>query len=242
MAQLIPPPPLGADPNSYVWQDWYNQISVVIDYLNELLKDIDASATNAQVAADAAQVSADAALAAIATVEDLVDDAQAAADAAQAAADAAQASALLATQLAQAAQDTANEAIAPDVFTPSHSAGAFLLGAGTATAVCRWNNNGTKERQANGASFVAAGNWYNPTTASIGDTHWIKFTVLSEIGGSLSGTFNVWTQLTAAQTLSLSRSTVGEATATASVAIATDSLGATIVGTGIASLNAALET
>jgi hypothetical protein len=191
-----------------------------VAYLNTLLVAVDSAADAAQTAADDAQQAAD--------------DAQTAAEAAQAAAD-------LAAELAAAAQDTANEAIAPDTFTPSHSASAVNTGA-TATAYCRWNSDGTKERKANGGSYIAAGNWYNPTTGGIGTTHWIKFTVLSEMGGTITGTTGSWLQLSSARTLELARTTTGEATATATVSIATDSLGATVVATGTVGLYATYET
>ena len=233
MPQLIPSPPIGADPNSYVWVDWYNQIVVVVDYLNDLLAQVDGTASSAEAAAVAAQAAADAA-------QTAADGAQTAADAAQTAAEDAQAAAEQAQSLAFAAQDTATEALTPDTYTPSMTAGAFYLGIGTATAYIRYNSDGTKSRKANSGSYTGAGNWYNPTTASIGDTHWIKFVKTSESGGTMSGTFGSWLQLNTSPVISISSSS-GDAIGTASVQIATDSSGTTVVASGTISVSATQE-
>lgn len=67
----LPPPPVGADPSSYVWVDWQNKLTQVVAYLNTLLIDVDASAAAAQQAADDAQDAADAAQAVADEANDL---------------------------------------------------------------------------------------------------------------------------------------------------------------------------
>lgn len=254
MAQLIPSPPLGADPNSYVWIDWYNQITVVIDQLNELLKQVDTTANSAinaaqdaQNSADAAQTTADAAAlsasnaaTAAANAQNAAEDAQDAADLAQAAATTAQEAAALAQALAIAAQEQATESLSPSTYNPSSGASALFIGVGTASAEVRYNNNGTKERRINGGSYTGNGNWYSPTTASIGDTHWVRFTKVSESGATISGTFGSWLQLNTARSLSISTSS-GEASGVITIEISTDSSGTTIVATGTITLYATQE-
>jgi hypothetical protein len=247
MAQLIPSPPIGADPNSYVWIDWYNQITVVVDYLNELLLEVNTvaasaatAAQDAQDAADLAQTAAETAQTVAETASTAAETAQTAAETAQTAAETAQTAADLAQALAVAAQEQSSESLSPDTYNVSSGASALFLGAGTASAEVRYNNDGTKDRRVNGGSYIGNGNWYNPTTASIGDTHWIRFTKVSEAGATISGTFGSWLQLNSARSLSISTSS-GEATGVITAEIATDSGGVTIVGTGTVTLYAVQE-
>jgi hypothetical protein len=275
MAQLIPSPPLGADPNSYVWIDWYNQITVVIDQLNELLQQVNTTAnsaitaaqdaqdsadaaqstadaaalsaasaataaSNAQSAAEDAQDTADAAALSATAAQNAAGDAQDAADLAQAAAVTAQEAAALAQALALAAQEQAAESLAPDTYNAGSAVGALFIGVGTASAEVKYNNNGTKERRINGGSYVGNGNWYSPTTASIGDTHWVRFTKVSESGATISGTFGSWLQLNSSRSLSISTSS-GEASGVIIIELSTDSSGTPIVATGTITLFATQE-
>lgn len=76
--------------------------------------------------------------------------------------------------------------------------------------------------------------WYAPTTAGIGNSHWVKFTLLS--GNTPSGAaLNTWLPLSTARTLSLSGSANSECQVTAR--IATDSAGANVVGSGTIDIN-----
>lgn len=73
-------------------------------------------------------------------------------------------------------------------------------------------------------------NWYTPTTGSIGNSHWVRATVLT--GSITSGTTGSWLQLSSARSWSRLTGTLGVSGATVLIEIATDSGGTNIVSTG----------
>lgn len=75
---------------------------------------------------------------------------------------------------------------------------------------------------------TAPGNWYSPTTTSIGNNYWARVTVTS--GLLSSGTVNSWLQLNTSRTWTLQNDGFdGTLSATIKLEIASDSGGSTIV-------------
>lgn len=82
-----------------------------------------------------------------------------------------------------------------------------IIGAGTASAEFTINTDGTTSRLIEGGSATAGPNWYEPTTAGIGDS----FTVTATATGStlFSGTLNTEQALTSARSWKLQLTTNG---------------------------------
>lgn len=75
---------------------------------------------------------------------------------------------------------------------------------------------------------TAPGNWYSPTTTSIGDNYWARVTVTS--GSLFSGTVDSWLQLNTSRTWTRQNTGIdGTLSATITLEIASDSGGSTIV-------------
>jgi len=102
-------------------------------------------------------------------------------------------------------------------FAPSSYATRILNA--TATALIRFSNDGTIKRSSNGGALTTIGNWYLPTTASIGVTpgYWLYTTVTS--GTLTTGTTGAWTQLSVDRDYTVSR-TVGAGVGISSVDLA----------------------
>lgn len=96
--------------------------------------------------------------------------------------------------------------------------------ASTAIASFTLNTNGSC---ANSPS-TAPGNWYSPTTTSIGDNYWVRATVTS--GSLSSGTVDSWLQLNTFRAWTRQNGGIdGTLSATITLEIASDSGGSTIV-------------
>lgn len=82
-----------------------------------------------------------------------------------------------------------------------------IIGAGTASAQFTMNTDGTTLRTVEGVLATAGPNWYEPTTAGIGDS----FTVTATATGStlLSGTLDTAQALTAARSWKIELTTNG---------------------------------
>lgn len=79
-----------------------------------------------------------------------------------------------------------------------------------------------------------SGSWYSPSSTTIGDSYWVRFTRTASSGAGSATATTGWLQLNAARsvTVSVTQSITGEArshTATYTVEVASDSGGATIV-------------
>lgn len=75
---------------------------------------------------------------------------------------------------------------------------------------------------------TAPGNWYSPTTTSIGDNYWARVTVTS--GSLFSGTVDSWLQLNTFRAWTRQNGGIdGTLSATITLEIASDSGGSTIV-------------
>lgn len=108
-------------------------------------------------------------------------------------------------------------------------------GSSTALGSLAFKSNGTITSVRNGGGAIVTANWYLPTTTSIGTTpgFWVKVT--KESGNTLDGAssaLDTWLAITSDRTYQLSRSSTAIARAVLSFLIASDSAGATIVGTG----------
>lgn len=78
-----------------------------------------------------------------------------------------------------------------------------------------------------------SGNWYSPTTTSIGNSYWIRFTRTAVSGSGTTTTNTGWLQLSSNRTIQATRTTPspGSVSATYTIDIATDSAGSNIVKT-----------
>ena len=107
--------------------------------------------------------------------------------------------------------------------------------AGTATASVRVNSNGTVESN-DGSGWVAAGNWYLPTTTGIGSSYWLRAVPTS--GAPTAGdTTASWLALSSARTFTITKSSgIGSALVDLSLVLSSASGGSPVVATGVASL------
>lgn len=106
------------------------------------------------------------------------------------------------------------------------------------TALIIFNANGTVDwTDDDGASTRQ---WFDPTTANVGASFWVRATVTA---GSVSGGSGVgtWLQLNAQRFWTRQRATIGASSATLSIQIATDSAGTNIVTSGTYTLVATVE-
>jgi hypothetical protein len=71
-------------------------------------------------------------------------------------------------------------------------------------------------------------NWTTPTTAGIGNTHWIKIVPDASVLATTGLVANTWTQLSVARPITLT-SGVGARSSSGTAYIATDAAGANIV-------------
>lgn len=81
-----------------------------------------------------------------------------------------------------------------------------------------------------GANTAVNTEWYIPNTTAIGSSYWVRMTVTAGTSPS-PGTVGSWTQISTNQEWDWVRTTVGTTTATLTLDLASDSGGATIVGT-----------
>ncbi len=137
-----------------------------------------------------------------------------------------------------------------DVLTPigvvsnlSMSAEDIALDPDNATAGVRFNRNGSisvRNTVSGGAYVTSARRWTTSTSATIGDSHYIRFTQIAGDAPTL-GTLNTWQQMNTDRVLQLSE-TIANAVAqgTYGVAIATTP-GGDSLGSGTLSLTAAVE-
>lgn len=96
--------------------------------------------------------------------------------------------------------------------------------ASTAIASFTLNTNGV----CTNSPSTAPGNWYSPTTTSIGDSYWARVTVTS--GSLSSGTTGSWVQLNTFRDWTRNNAGIeGTLSATLTLEIATDSGGSNIV-------------
>lgn len=108
---------------------------------------------------------------------------------------------------------------------------------GTATATLRFTTNGLLQQQINGGSFTSIGNWYLPTTTSIGSSpgYWLYATLVS--GATSAGTIGSWIKLDVTRDYTV-YSSGGIANADLSFSISSSSSGTPAVGFGTAYLEA----
>ena len=111
------------------------------------------------------------------------------------------------------------------VVTPLNlSASNSAIGTGSSTAAVNFVTDGSTN-----ATHVSVGpSWYLPNTAGVGAGYWIRFTTATYTG--------LWLNLGTGQGIS---ATGGNVDITYNFAIATDSAGVTVVGTGTVQLTTA---
>ncbi len=108
-----------------------------------------------------------------------------------------------------------------------------------ATAIIKYSTDGRILIWDHGGSaYTHVGNWYNPTTTSIGNTHYIRMTAPT-VPGDAAGPFNAWTALSSDREYTMTNpATTGASTMTATALISTSSTGASIAGQGPVTLTA----
>jgi len=109
----------------------------------------------------------------------------------------------------------------------------------SATCTLTVNTDGTTAIASATSGSAASGSWYSPTTAGIGNTHWVRFTVTANSASGTGGTVSFtpstgWLQLNIARqvsVLALSAGTGRTQSATYTVEISTSNTGSPIVST-----------
>ncbi len=115
----------------------------------------------------------------------------------------------------------------------------FSLSPTTARASIIFNSDGTISRATGvGGTPVVVGNWYLPTTAGIGSSHWLRVTLQA---GDTPGALNTWRQIATTQSAALATSN-GELRATLGFQVAEDSSGDTIMGYGTGEIHVLADT
>jgi len=100
-----------------------------------------------------------------------------------------------------------------------------------------WTGSGTPDDSSTGP---ASGNWYTPTTASIGNSYWVRFTRTgyTPTGTGFASSSTGWLALSTTRGILSSAPNSGDTvSATFTIEIASDSGGVTIVSTSTVSLN-----
>ena len=114
---------------------------------------------------------------------------------------------------------------------------------GASTVRVRYRTDGTIQTwRDSAAAWVAAGNWYNPTTTSIGSTHYVRINAASTT--NLGGTYNAWNVMTSDVEYSATAPVVpggASATLSSTAFISTSSVGATVSGQGPVGLTSTLQ-
>jgi hypothetical protein len=107
----------------------------------------------------------------------------------------------------------------------------------TTSAKARFRTDGTVQVwDAVSAAWAESGHWYFPTTANIGNTHYLRMTTSSPLAAA-TGTFNSWLQINSDREFSLANpGGTGSNIVTALALISTSSTGATIGGQGSVTL------
>jgi hypothetical protein len=105
------------------------------------------------------------------------------------------------------------------------------------TSGFRFNTDGSLNRQAGSASFVADPNqWYTPITATAGNGYWIR--VVPTSGTFTTGTIGSYVPLSTARTFGIFAGPGTTKTTTATYFISANSAGTQVVANGIIELNA----
>jgi hypothetical protein len=201
----IPPPPFGAEPNAYVWRDWYSKVQQSSQIASDDVDTIETRLTTAE--SD------------ITTLENDVVDIDG-----------------RVTTLEGLVSPTG-----PQKFLPAVS---YLRVGTSTTGYISIENDGTFDVSSDGVSWtqIPHANWYTPTTASIGNSYWVRYrelyvsdrTKLTQTGSAL----DTWLSLASDRAIEYAASIVGtdKEVALIQIEISSDSGGATIVGSGVAYL------
>jgi hypothetical protein len=120
------------------------------------------------------------------------------------------------------------------VINPMPAKTVYTDSSGTAYARIRYNTDGTIETWDElTAAWIAAGNWYNPTTAGIGNTHYIRMSSTNIIEAtSLTGTRDAWLQLNATRTWEAETPGGGTYSQMSATALISATAGGAILGQG----------
>lgn len=155
----------------------------------------------------------------------------------------------------QVANDTGTSALSPSstvlAWQPGSTAGVvsnfygdamdFQLSPSNATATLRFSSDGTIKQSIAGSAYTNIGNWYLPTTASIGSTpgYWLYATL--NAGTLSSGTTGSWIKLDVNRDYTCSRAGIGSTFADLSFQISSASGGTPVVGYGTGYVEATVE-
>jgi hypothetical protein len=120
------------------------------------------------------------------------------------------------------------------VVNPMPAKTVYTDSSGTAYARIRYNTDGTIETWDElTAAWIAAGNWYNPTTPGIGNTHYIRMTSTNIIDATyLTGTRDAWLQMNSARTWEAQTPGGGTYSQMSATALISATAGGAILGQG----------
>jgi hypothetical protein len=115
--------------------------------------------------------------------------------------------------------------------------GFAYAGGGDAEASVFFLSNGIVEATTNNAGTYFVASWYSPTTTGIGNSFWIRYTLLA--GTSPTGAaLNTWLPLDTTSTLGITQDVDGTTTTVISYEISPDFGGSVVLGSGRISLSA----
>lgn len=100
---------------------------------------------------------------------------------------------------------------------------------GAAAASFTLVNDGTLSKTGN--TSTCGPNWFSPTLGGVGSSFWVRVTKTAGTNNTTGAALGVWLSLSAGQSWGWAKSGLGSISATITVDIATDALGANIVAT-----------
>jgi hypothetical protein len=199
----LPPAPIGAAAEDYIWEDWYTKLRQSSNIVNDDVDSVEARLTTAE--SDITTIEAD-----IVDLDSRV------------------------TVLEGLVSPTG-----PQKFLPAISY--LRVGTFSPTGAVSVETDGTIDVSPDGSTWtqVTHANWYTPTTASIGNSYWVRYrdifvsnrTTVTHTGSTL----NTWLALTSDRVIGYNASILSsdKEAVLLQIEIASDSGGNTIVGSGV---------
>jgi hypothetical protein len=117
--------------------------------------------------------------------------------------------------------------------------GFYEYTAGSGYVTLTFNNNGTWNANGSVSGNLGSGNWASPTTTSIGNSYWIRWTrTSSSLGGGSSTPSSGWNSLSGTNTIQVTHNGIsgGVVEATYTLEISTNSGGTNIVASSTGTL------
>lgn len=117
--------------------------------------------------------------------------------------------------------------------------GFYEYTSGSGYVTLTFNNNGTWNANGSVSGNLGSGNWASPTTTSIGNSYWIRWTrTSSSLSGGTATPSSGWNSLSGAQTITVTHNGIsgGVVEATYTLEISTNSGGTNIVASSTGTL------